>query len=67
MSRETFSLRQRVTRLLRAGWQPWVRPCTPGPGSEEVWARVRDDEIETQPLTPAEGELVSDLYRRPKR
>lgn len=56
-------LRRRVLRLLRRGWVPWVRPRTPGPGSEEVWARVVKGEVKTKPLTPPEGELVSDIMR----
>lgn len=62
MTHRPFALLVRVTRLLRDGWQPWVRPRTPGPGSEEVWARFDEDgHLEIQPLTPPEGELVSDI------
>ena len=66
MTHRPWPLLKRVTSLLRDGFQPWWRLRSPGPGSVEVWARYDRDTGEVEevgPVTPAEGELVSNIMQ----
>lgn len=59
-----WALRGLVKMRLAAGWVPWVRPHPQGSGSQEVWAKVIDDRVVVaRPITPPEGEQVSQIMR----
>lgn len=63
-----MKLRLSVLRRLAEGWVPWVHANAKHSGSVEEWARFDDrGRLETAPLTPPEGELVSDIMREANR
>lgn len=65
------AMRGMIKARLAAGWVPFVRPDPSKlTGSQEVWAKIDEetgDVTIARPITPPEGELVSQIMEEERR